>query len=217
MPRHILGFTIVNQQVVRVELDPNRGGATFITPGIPQGGIPLFGGYFLSILIGSGLTACGFNTLASKFASIVSNSPIDPGGKCSDNLDESVRRSKLVDPSLVPGGFYLNIAHSCNLGPHGMSQNFNNSRSNIKTMVDWAMVYRPCRGTSFLYPLYRGWVFHLLLHLPVLIDVTNISHESFLHVCNFSLEGKAALISLFIDCRIFDTAVRLDLSGMRQS
>ncbi|CAK5279470.1 unnamed protein product [Mycena citricolor] len=52
-----------------IELDPDEGGATSMSGGIPWLTLPA--GYLGSSLIGAALIACGFNTNASKIASIV--------------------------------------------------------------------------------------------------------------------------------------------------
>lgn len=52
-----------------IELDPDEGGATSMSGGIPWLTLPA--GYLGSSLIGASLIACGFNTDASKVASIV--------------------------------------------------------------------------------------------------------------------------------------------------
>ncbi|KAJ3966592.1 peptidase M50B-like-domain-containing protein [Lentinula raphanica] len=52
-----------------IELDPDEGGATSMSGGIPYLTLPA--GYLGSSLIGAALIACGFDTNASKIASIV--------------------------------------------------------------------------------------------------------------------------------------------------
>ncbi|KAJ3903832.1 peptidase M50B-like-domain-containing protein [Lentinula edodes] len=52
-----------------IELDPDEGGATRMSGGIPYLTLPA--GYLGSSLIGAALIACGFDTNASKIASIV--------------------------------------------------------------------------------------------------------------------------------------------------
>ncbi|PPQ67669.1 hypothetical protein CVT25_012697 [Psilocybe cyanescens] len=56
-------------KIYSIELDPDEGGATSMSGGIPWLTLPA--GYLGSSFIGAALIACGFNTNASKVASIV--------------------------------------------------------------------------------------------------------------------------------------------------
>ncbi|KAH9484107.1 hypothetical protein JR316_0003587 [Psilocybe cubensis] len=56
-------------KIYSIELDPDEGGATSMSGGVPWLTLPA--GYLGSSFIGAALIACGFNTNASKVASIV--------------------------------------------------------------------------------------------------------------------------------------------------
>jgi len=66
---HALMGVLTCAHIHSIELDPDEGGATAMSGGIPW--ITLPAGYLGSSLIGACLIACGFNTNASKIASIV--------------------------------------------------------------------------------------------------------------------------------------------------
>ncbi|KAL1659749.1 peptidase M50B-like-domain-containing protein [Schizophyllum commune] len=66
---HAFAGLLTCAHIHSIELDPNEGGATSMSGGIPW--ITLPAGYLGSSFIGACLIACGFNTNASKVASIV--------------------------------------------------------------------------------------------------------------------------------------------------
>ncbi|KAI0028186.1 peptidase M50B-like-domain-containing protein [Vararia minispora EC-137] len=66
---HAFAGVLTCGRIHSIELDPDEGGATRISGGIPW--ITLPAGYLGSSFIGAALIACGFDTNASKVASIV--------------------------------------------------------------------------------------------------------------------------------------------------
>jgi len=66
---HALAGVLTCARIYSVELDPDEGGATRMSGGIPW--ITLPAGYLGSSLIGAALIACGFDTKASKIACLV--------------------------------------------------------------------------------------------------------------------------------------------------
>jgi hypothetical protein len=63
---HALLGVLTCAHIHSVELDPDEGGATRMSGGIPWLTLPA--GYLGSSFIGAALIACGFNTNASKIA-----------------------------------------------------------------------------------------------------------------------------------------------------
>ncbi|TDL21739.1 hypothetical protein BD410DRAFT_789489 [Rickenella mellea] len=66
---HAIAGVLTCASIKSIELDPDEGGATRMSGGIPA--ITLPAGYLGSSFIGATLIACGFDTDASKIASIV--------------------------------------------------------------------------------------------------------------------------------------------------
>jgi len=66
---HAIAGILTCAHIHSIELDPDEGGATEMSGGIPW--ITLPAGYLGSSFIGAALIACGFNTNASKIASLV--------------------------------------------------------------------------------------------------------------------------------------------------
>ncbi|ORY23422.1 peptidase M50B-like-domain-containing protein [Naematelia encephala] len=66
---HALAGVLTCAHVESITLDPEQGGSTRMRGGIPA--ITLPAGYLGSSLIGAGLIACGFDTDASKVATLV--------------------------------------------------------------------------------------------------------------------------------------------------
>jgi hypothetical protein len=66
---HAIMGVLTCAKIHSIELDPDEGGATSMSGGIPWLTLPA--GYLGSSLIGAALIACGFNTNASKIASLV--------------------------------------------------------------------------------------------------------------------------------------------------
>jgi len=66
---HAIVGVLTCARIHSIELDPDEGGATSMSGGIPWLTLPA--GYLGSSLIGACLIACGFNTNASKIASLV--------------------------------------------------------------------------------------------------------------------------------------------------
>jgi len=66
---HALAGVLTCARIRSIELDPDEGGATRMSGGIPWLTLPA--GYLGSGLIGAALIACGFDTNASKIASLV--------------------------------------------------------------------------------------------------------------------------------------------------
>ncbi|ORY79752.1 peptidase M50B-like-domain-containing protein [Leucosporidium creatinivorum] len=68
---HVIGIFIARIPLYGFTIDPNRGGGTFTLPGLYQPPLVLFLGQISSIILGGVLIFCGFDTLASKYASFV--------------------------------------------------------------------------------------------------------------------------------------------------
>jgi len=66
---HAIAGVLTCARIYSMELDPDEGGATRMSGGIPW--ITLPAGYLGSSLIGAALIACGFDTKASKIACLV--------------------------------------------------------------------------------------------------------------------------------------------------
>ncbi|KAF8328866.1 peptidase M50B-like-domain-containing protein [Cantharellus anzutake] len=66
---HAIAGVLTCARIHSIELDPDEGGATRMSGGIPW--ITLPAGYLGSSLIGAALIACGFDTKASKIACLV--------------------------------------------------------------------------------------------------------------------------------------------------
>jgi len=65
---HAFAGVLTCARIHSIELDPDEGGATRMSGGIPL--ITLLAGYLGSSFIGAALIACGFNTNASKIATL---------------------------------------------------------------------------------------------------------------------------------------------------
>ncbi|GAA6062013.1 hypothetical protein JCM10212_006088 [Sporobolomyces blumeae] len=67
---HMLGFALTALPLWRFTIDPNQGSATYTIPGRKIPRVALFLGQVSSIAFGGGLVFAGFNTVASKYASL---------------------------------------------------------------------------------------------------------------------------------------------------
>ncbi|GAA5854781.1 hypothetical protein JCM9279_000944 [Rhodotorula babjevae] len=68
---HVVGILVSGQPLHRCTIDPNIGGATHTVPGRTLRAPGLYGGQVASVVFGAGAVFAGFDTLASKYASLV--------------------------------------------------------------------------------------------------------------------------------------------------
>ncbi|KAH9464654.1 hypothetical protein Pst134EA_003120 [Puccinia striiformis f. sp. tritici] len=67
---HVIVSIFVGRTIEEVQIDPNVGGSVVLHDEIIPPAAPLFAGYLSSCLLGGLMVFCGFDTLASKIASI---------------------------------------------------------------------------------------------------------------------------------------------------
>ena len=73
---HVVGILVLGQPLHRCTIDPNVGGATHTVPGRTLRAPGLYGGQVASVVFGALAVFAGFDTLASKYASLVRRSDL---------------------------------------------------------------------------------------------------------------------------------------------